>query len=66
MNLAFHHAYKLYTAYGTWEKDNGYRQTNIKNFVADLRRRLDIRRGNVGNVVVGLMLDTLLRSPKSL
>lgn len=46
----------LYAVYATWAKDNGYRQMNIKNFVAELRPRLDIRRGSVGNVVVGLTL----------
>jgi len=28
-----------------------------KNFVAELRRRLDVRRGGVGNIVVGVILD---------
>ena len=51
---------ELYTAYTAWAKDNGYRQMNIKNFVADLRRRFEIRRGNVGNVVIGLVLDNSL------
>ena len=51
-------ASELYTAYTVWAKDNGYRQLNNKNFVAELRRRLDIRRdGTVGNVVVGVVLD---------
>jgi hypothetical protein len=31
---------------------------NIKNFVAELRRRLDVKRGAAGNVVVGLVLDS--------
>jgi len=47
----------LYFHYTAWSKDNGYRPLNSKNFVGELRRRLDIRRdGAVGNVVVGLAL----------
>jgi putative DNA primase/helicase len=50
---------ELYAAYASWAKDNGYRQMNNKNFVSDLRKRLDIRRdGNTGNVIVGLVIDT--------
>ena len=48
---------EIYAAYVAWAKDNGYRQMNIKNFVADLRRRFEVRRGNVSNVVLGLVLD---------
>jgi len=49
----------LYTAYTGWAKDNGYRQMNNKNFVAELRRRYDVKRdGNTGNVVLNLVLDT--------
>jgi len=40
-----------------WAKDNDYRQMNNKNFVAELRYRLDVRRGGVGNMVVRLILD---------
>jgi putative DNA primase/helicase len=48
----------LYAAYTPWAKDNGYKQMSIKNFVGELRRRgLDIRRGNAGNVVVGMVID---------
>jgi putative DNA primase/helicase len=50
-------ASELYTAYTRWAKDNGYRQMNHKNFVAELRRRLDVRRGSAGNMVVGVVLD---------
>ena len=48
---------ELYAAYSLWARDNGYKQMNHKNFVSELRRRLDVRRGNTGNVVVGLVLD---------
>ncbi|MCL2343138.1 MAG: phage/plasmid primase, P4 family [Firmicutes bacterium] len=48
---------ELYSHYANWAKDNGYRQMNNKNFVAELRRRYDVRRdGATGNVVVGLEL----------
>jgi putative DNA primase/helicase len=48
---------ELYVHYANWTKDNGYKPLNSKNFIAELRRRLDIRRdGSVGNVVVGLAL----------
>ena len=48
---------ELYAAYSLWAKDNGYKQMNHKNFVSELRRRLDVRRSGSGNVVVGLVLD---------
>ena len=48
---------ELYTVYASWAKDNGYRPMNNKNFVAELRRRFDVRRdGSTGNVVIGLMM----------
>jgi putative DNA primase/helicase len=48
---------ELYAHYIQWAKNNGYRQINSKNFVAELRRRCDVRRvGKDGNVVVGLAL----------
>ena len=46
----------LYAAYTLWAKDNGYRQMTNKNFVTELRR-LDVRRGGVGDIVVGLIQD---------
>ena len=48
---------ELYTYYSGWAKDNGYRPMNNKTFVAELRRRYDVRRDSSrGNVVVGLVL----------
>ena len=48
---------KLYAHYSQWSKDNGYRNMNSKNFVSELRRRLDIRRdGTLGNVIIGAAL----------
>jgi hypothetical protein len=44
-------------AYNLWAKDNGYRQMNHKNFVAELRLRHDVRWGGVGYVVVGVEID---------
>ena len=49
-------ASELYAAYTSWAKDNGYRQLNNKNFIAELRRQADVRRGAAGNVVVGVSL----------
>ena len=49
---------EMYSVYAAWAKDNGYRAMNIKNFVAELRRRLDVKRGAAGNVVIGLVLDS--------
>ena len=48
---------ELYNVYTLWAKENGYRPMNNKNFVAELRRRFDVRRGSAGNVVLGLSLD---------
>jgi putative DNA primase/helicase len=48
----------LYAQYTTWAKDNGYKPLNNKNFVMELRRRLEVRRdGAVGSVLVGLALS---------
>jgi putative DNA primase/helicase len=47
----------LYAAYTQWAKDNGYRPMNRKNFVAELRRRLDIRRDSIGTVAIGISLN---------
>jgi putative DNA primase/helicase len=47
---------ELYAQYAIWAKDNGYRPLNSKNFVGELRRRCDVRKGNQSNVIVGLAL----------
>ena len=48
---------ELYAEYTLWARDNGYRQMNNRNFVAELRRRYDVRRGGIGHVLVGLVVD---------
>jgi P4 family phage/plasmid primase-like protien len=49
-------ANELYSAYSEWAKDNGYRPMNNKNFVAELRPRLHLKRGNIGWVIIGISL----------
>jgi putative DNA primase/helicase len=49
-------ANELYSVYSDWAKDNGYRPMNNKNFVAELRPRLHLKRGNIGWVIVGVSL----------
>ena len=50
-------ASELYSAYSVWAKDNGYRQMNNNNFVAEIRRRFDVRRDGLGTVVLGISTD---------
>ena len=52
-------ANELYSVYSQWAKDNGYRPMNNKNFVAELRPRLQLKRGNAGWVVIGITLAYL-------
>ncbi|MDR1247160.1 MAG: hypothetical protein LBK57_09060 [Clostridiales Family XIII bacterium] len=48
----------LYANYALWAKDNGYRQMNSKNFVAELRRRCNVRQnGREGNFIEGRALS---------
>jgi putative DNA primase/helicase len=45
---------KLYGHYTHWAKINGYRPMNSRDFVGELRRRVDVRRDRaLGNVIVG-------------
>ena len=47
----------LYSYYAAWAKDNGYRPLSNRPFVADLRRRFEVKRDCAkGNVVVGIAL----------
>lgn len=47
----------LYSCYIVWAKNNGYRQMNNKDFLAELSRRFEIKRnGNVGKVIIGIAL----------
>ena len=48
---------ELYAAYTRWARDNGYKPMNKTDFLEVMRCRLDIRRGGVGYVAVGLVLD---------
>ena len=47
----------LYSYYAQWAKDNGYRPLSNRPFVADLRRRYEIKPDcKKGNVIIGLKL----------
>jgi putative DNA primase/helicase len=47
----------LYSHYTMWAKDNGYRPLSSRSFVADLRRRYEVKHnGHIGNAVMGLAL----------
>ncbi len=47
----------LYSYYSSWAKDNGYRPLSNRPFVADLRRRFEIKPDcKKGNVIIGLAL----------
>ena len=47
----------LYSYYTEWAKANGYKPFSSRNFVADLRRRFDIRsNGHIGNAIMGYAL----------
>lgn len=49
---------ELYLRYSAWAKDNGYRPLSNRLFVADLRRRFEVRHDcRKGNVVIGLALS---------
>ena len=50
-------ASEIYSAYTSWAKDNGYRQMNNKNFIAELRRRFEVRRDGIGTVIIGITMD---------
>ena len=47
----------LYSYYAEWAKANGYKPLSSRNFVADLRRRFEIRsNGHIGNAIMGYAL----------
>ena len=48
---------KLYKMYRDWCSNNGYRPLNAKNFIAEMRKRYDVKRnGTRGNEVIGIDL----------
>ena len=50
---------ELYKYYSSWAKDNGYYPLSNRPFVADLRRRFEIKPDcKKGNVIIGLALST--------
>ena len=49
---------ELYSYYAAWAKENGYRPLSNRPFVADLRRRYEIKPDcRKGNVIIGLALS---------
>ncbi len=47
----------LYSYYSSWAKENGYRPLSSRPFVADLRRRFEVKHDcRKGNVVIGLKI----------
>ncbi len=44
---------QVYIVYDLWANGNGYRPMSLKNLVAELKRRLDVRRDSTGHVLLG-------------
>ncbi len=45
----------IYKIYKNWCLENGYRQLNVKNFVAEMRKRYEVKRnGTRGNEIIGI------------
>lgn len=44
---------QVYGVYDIWANANGYRPMSLKNLVAELKRRLDVRRDASGHVLIG-------------
>ncbi|MFI3255529.1 MAG: phage/plasmid primase, P4 family [Eubacteriales bacterium] len=44
---------RVYTIYDMWAKDSGYRPMSLKNLVAEMKKRYDVRRDSGGNVLIG-------------
>jgi putative DNA primase/helicase len=47
----------LYDSFVTWAKDYGYMQMTKSDFIKKLQRHYEVKRGNVGQVVIGLAID---------
>jgi putative DNA primase/helicase len=47
----------LYESFIAWAKDYGYMQMTKSDFIKKLQRHYEVKRGNVGQIVIGLAID---------